>query len=125
MILVDSSIWIDHLRRTDAELDRLLANDEVLCHPFVVGELACGHLRQRAAFLAQLQALPQAATSTHAEALAFIERHALAGRGIGWADVHLLCATRLDAAAALWTRDKRLANAAAELGCLHRPPRLH
>jgi hypothetical protein len=125
VILVDSSIWIDHLRRADAELERLLAGDEVLCHPFVVGELACGHLRRRADFLAQLQALPQAAASTHDEALAFIERHALAGRGIGWADVHLLCATLLAAPAALWTRDKRLAGAAADLGCLHQPPRPH
>lgn len=125
MILVDSSIWIDHLRRADAELERLLASDQVLCHPFVLGELACGHLHQRAAFLAQLQALPQAAVSAHDEALAFVERHALAGRGIGWTDVHLLCATLLQAPAALWTRDKRLAGAAARLGCLHQPPRPH
>ena len=124
MILVDSSIWIDHLRRADAELGRLLAGDEVLCHPFVIGEVACGHLRQRAAFLAQMRALPQAAASTHDEALAFIERHALAGRGIGWADVHLLSAALLAQPATLWTRDKRLAAAAAELGCLHEP-RLH
>lgn len=121
MILVDSSIWIDHLRRGDAELERLLAIDEVLCHPFVIGELACGHLRQRAAFLAQLRALPLAAAATHEEALAFVERHALAGRGIGWADVHLLIATLLARPAALWTRDKCLAAAAGELGCLHQP----
>jgi predicted nucleic acid-binding protein len=91
VILVDSSIWIDHLR-------------------------------QRAHFLAQLQALPQAAVSTHDEALAFVERHSLFGRGVGWADVHLLCATMLEAPAHLWTRDKRLASAAADLGCLHQPP---
>jgi predicted nucleic acid-binding protein len=119
VILVDSSIWIDHLRRADAELVRLLAADEVLCHPFVIGELACGHLRQRVAFLAQLQALPLAAATTHEETLAFVECRAIAGRGIGWADVHLLSATLLAAPARLWTRDKRLAAAAAELGCLH------
>lgn len=124
MILVDSSIWIDHLRRTEAELVRLLAGAQVLCHPFVIGELACGHLRRRNDFLAQLQALPLAPAASHDEALAFVERHALAGRGIGWADVHLLSATLLADPAALWTRDKRLAAAAAALGCLHRP-RLH
>ena len=124
MILVDSSIWVDHLRRADAELVRLLAGDEVLCHPFVIGELACGHLRQCAAFLAQLRALPLAAATTPDEAIAFVERHALAGCGIGWADLHLLSATLLAQSAALWTRDKRLAAAAAELGCLHEP-RLH
>jgi predicted nucleic acid-binding protein len=121
VILVDSSVWIDHLRRADTELVRLLAGDEVLCHPFVIGELACGHLRQRAAFLAQLRELPLAAVTTHEETLALVDRHALAGRGIGWADVHLLGATLLARPAALWTRDKRLAAAAATLGCLHRP----
>ena len=121
MILVDSSIWIDHLRRAEAELQRLLSGGHVLCHPFVVGELACGHLRQRAAFLAQLRALPLAVATTHEETLAFVERHSLAGRGIGWADVHLLCATMLSRPAALWTRDKSLAAAADDLGCLHQP----
>ena len=121
MILVDSSIWIDHLRRADAELERLLALGLVLCHPFVVGELACGHLRQRTLFLGQLQALPMARPATHDEALAFVERHALAGRGIGWADVHLLSSALLAGPASLWTRDKRLAAAAAQLDGLHRP----
>ncbi|HMO49225.1 MAG TPA: type II toxin-antitoxin system VapC family toxin [Rubrivivax sp.] len=121
MILVDSSIWIDHIRRADAELRRLLAADEVLSHPFVIGELACGHLRGRAAFLSQMQALPLAVASTHDEARALIERHALAGRGIGWVDVHLLAATLLTQSCALWSRDKRLAATAAELGCLHKP----
>ena len=122
MILVDSSIWIDHLRRADAELGRLLAAGQVLCHPFVIGEIACGHLRQRMAFLAHLQALPVARAATHEEALGFVERHALAGRGIGWADVHLLSSTLLALPASLWTRDKRLAAVADELGCLHQPP---
>lgn len=124
MILVDSSIWIDHLRRADAELERLLALGLVLCHPFVVGELACGHLRQREHFLVHLQALPMARAVTHDEALAFVERHALTGRGIGWADVHLLGSVLLAGQAALWTRDKRLAAAAAQLSVLHQP-RLH
>lgn len=122
MILVDSSVWIDHLRRADEELLRLLEVDEVLCHPYVIGEIACGHLRQRAVVLAELQALPMAVVTAHDEALSFVERHDLGGRGIGWADVHLLSATKLSWPAELWTRDKRLAAAADALGCLHRPP---
>ncbi len=124
MILVDSSIWIDHLRKPQAELERLLSDGQVLCHPFVVGELACGHLRRRLEFLAQIQLLPMAPVATYTEALALIERHGLAGRGIGWTDVHLLSSALLVRPAALWTRDKRLAAAAAGLGCLHQP-RLH
>jgi predicted nucleic acid-binding protein len=121
VILVDSSIWIDHLRKPEIGLERLLGDGQVLCHPFVVGELACGHLRRRLAFLAQIQLLPMATVATHSEALALVDRHALAGRGIGWTDVHLLSSALLTRPAALWTRDKRLAAAAAELGCLHRP----
>lgn len=121
MILVDSSIWIDHLRHADTELLHLLEQDKVLCHPFVIGEVACGQLRQRATVLAQLGDLPAATVSTHDEALALIDRHALAGRGIGWVDVHLLAAVLLTLPAALWTRDRRLAAAAADLGCLHQP----
>ncbi len=124
MILVDSSIWIDHLRASQPELTQMLAQGEVLCHPFVIGELACGHLRRRAALLEQLDALPLAPVATHDEALATVHRHALYGSGIGWADVHLLSSTLLASPALLWTRDKRLALAAAKVGCLHQA-RLH
>ena len=119
MIVVDSSVWIDHLRRANGELARLLGVGGVLCHPFVIGELACGYLRHRQSFLAELAVLPVAPQARHAEALEFVERHALAGRGIGWADVHLLVATALAQPAKLWTRDKRLAAAAAALGLAH------
>jgi predicted nucleic acid-binding protein len=121
VILVDSSIWIDHLRRSEAELERLLADALVICHPFVIGELACGHLRRREAFLSALSELPMAPAATHVEAMGFVERHALAGRGIGWTDVHLLASTALVPTATLWTRDKRLAAAAAALRLLYRP----
>lgn len=115
MILVDSSVWIDHLRRAEPALVRALESVVVLCHPFVIGELACGHLRQRGKFLAALKAMPAAPVASHEEAATFLERHHLAGRGIGWVDVHLLASTALAGDARLWTRDKRLAVVAADL----------
>jgi predicted nucleic acid-binding protein len=121
VILVDASVWIDHLRRAEPELVRLLEEGQVICHPFVIGELACGHLRRREAFLTQLAELPMAPSATHREAMVFVERHALAGRGIGWVDVHLLACALLSRTTALWTRDKRLAALAATLGVLHQP----
>lgn len=115
MIVVDSSVWIDHLRRRDVDLAAALERGRVLSHPFVIGELACGHLRDRPAILGSLAQLPQAPVASHAEALAFVERHGLAGRGIGWLDVHLLAAAALADDGRLWTRDKRLATLAREL----------
>jgi predicted nucleic acid-binding protein len=115
MILVDASVWIDHLRRRQSDLTKLLLDGEVLCHPFVIGELACGHLKQRSRVLEALARLPQSPVASHDEAMAFAERHALAGRGVGWVDVHLLAAAVL-ARARLWTRDKRLASVAGALG---------
>lgn len=119
MILVDSSVWFDHLRRADSDLSRLLAAGLVLCHPFVIGELACGHLRRCDVFLAELGALPVAPTASHVEAMALVEHHGLAGGGIGWTDVHLLASTLLARPAGLWTRDKRRAAVAESLGCLY------
>ena len=116
MILVDTSVWIDHLRQGDPDLVRALEAGEVLAHPFVVGELACGNLKNRAEFLKLLRAMPQAPVATDAEALAFIDGRALMGRGIGYLDVHLLASVVLAAGATLWTRDKRLAAVAQELG---------
>ena len=116
MILVDSSVWIDHLRATDRALAALLDRAQVLAHPFVVGELSLGILGQRRAILDALQGLPQAIVAKDSEALAFIDRHALHGRGIGYIDAHLLTSARLTADAALWTRDKRLQAVAAEFG---------
>jgi hypothetical protein len=116
MILVDSSIWIDHLHSGEAALTEALQGDRVLTHPFVIGELACGHLRSRETFLRDVQKLPSAPMANGDEVLIFIERHALMGRGLGYIDVHLLASTTLADGARLWTRDKRLDGVAARLG---------
>lgn len=115
MILVDTSIWVDHLRSGDSALARLLEDGRVLGHPWVTGELALGGLSQRQEILGLLNSLPAAAVAEPAEILRFVEQHHLTGRGIGYVDVQLLVAARL-AAASIWTRDKRLAATAAELG---------
>lgn len=115
MILVDTSIWIDHLRRGNPALVAALEAGQVLMHPFVLGELACGTLTNRAEVLALLGKLPAAPAAIESEALGFIERHSLMGRGIGYVDVHLLAATALAGSAHLWTKDKRLAATAADL----------
>jgi predicted nucleic acid-binding protein len=116
VILADTSVWVDHLRTGDAALARLLDQGEVLGHPFVIGELALGNLRQREVVLDALGNLPQATVATDSEVLRFIADHGLAGRGIGYVDAHLLAAVRLTSAALLWTRDKRLLAAARRLG---------
>lgn len=115
MILVDTSVWIDHLRKGDAELARTLEAGEVLAHPFVIGELACGNLANRNAILALLRTLPPAPVATGDEVMGFIERRKLMGRGIGYIDVHLLASVALTRESRLWTRDKRLAAIADEL----------
>ena len=116
MILVDTSVWIDHLRRGDPRLSALLNTQKVLTHPFVAGELALGSLRQRAIVLGALRDLPQAATANADEVLAFIESRALAGQGIGYVDVHLLASVALTPGILLWTRDKHLRAVAERLG---------
>jgi predicted nucleic acid-binding protein len=116
MILADTSVWIDHLRKGDAELGRLLNAAQVLTHPFVIGEIALGHLRQRALVLGSLMDLPRAKAADDEEAMAFIEVHSLFGLGIGFLDAHLLAAVKFTPGASLWTRDKRLAAAAGKLG---------
>lgn len=121
MILVDSSVWIDHFRHPSPHLAALLDSGAVWTHPFVVGELACGHLPRREAALAALSTLPHASVVPHAEVLAFVERHRLMARGIGWMDIHLLASTMVAGRVALWSHDQRLAAAAAELGCQHQP----
>lgn len=115
MILVDTSIWIDHLRADDSALTRLLETGRVLAHPFVIGELALGHLHQRQPILDALHDLPQATVATDVEVLAFIDRQQLIGLGIGYVeDVHLLASVQLTPGAQLWTRDKRLHAVATE-----------
>jgi predicted nucleic acid-binding protein len=116
LILADTSVWVDHLRAGDKALAALLDAVMVLTHPFVIGELALGNLRQREIVLKALSDLPQAIVSTDVEVLHFIDRHALFGRGVGYVDAHLLAATRLTAGAALWTNDRRLHGVATELG---------
>lgn len=124
MILVDTPVWIDHLRVDNAVLKRLLNAGHVLTHPLVIGELALRQMRQREIILAALSDLPRAEPATDAEVLAFINREALFGRGIGYVDVHLLAAVRLTAGAELWTRDGRLRRVAEELGLAITPHRL-
>jgi hypothetical protein len=123
VILVDTSVWVDHLRAGDEALAGLLGDSEVLAHPFVIGELALGRLRQPELVLGALQDLPQAEVATDREVLHFIDRHALSGLGIGYVDAHLLAATRLTKGASLWTRDKRLLAAAQRLGLAAQPSR--
>jgi predicted nucleic acid-binding protein len=115
VILVDTSVWIDHLRSGDTILAGLLDNGQVLSHPFVIGELALGSLRQRESVLADLLNLPRALAASDAEVMHFIHRDGLFGIGIGYIDAHLLAATRLTQGASLWTRDKRLSAAAERL----------
>src|SRR5271165_1256787 len=103
MILVDTSIWVDHLRASDRMLTILLNSGQVLSHPFVIGELALGSLRQRNLVLAALQNLPRSNVATDLEVLHFIDRHVLWGLGIGYIDAHLLAAAQLTAATAIWT----------------------
>ena len=115
MILVDTSVWIDHLRTRNDELARALEDGEVLVHSAVIGELACGNLRNRTEILGLLRALPQAREATHDEVIALVERRKLMGRGVGYIDAHLLAAAVLTPWTRLWTHDKRLARLATEL----------
>jgi predicted nucleic acid-binding protein len=116
MILVDSSVWIDYLRHGNGRLAALLVKSEVWTHPFVIGELACGNLANRSELLMLMSNLPRLVTATEDEVLFYIEQHRLMGRGIGYIDAHLLAASALASPVRLWTRDRRLARVADELG---------
>ena len=125
MILVDTSVWVDHFRKSTSTLSALLEGSEVAIHPFVIGELACGTLKNRTEIPALLHALPMVPRAEDDEILFFIEKHALAGKGLGLIDVHLL-ASSLMCEHPLWTKDKRLKSAAEHLGMefgQHRPER--
>jgi predicted nucleic acid-binding protein len=115
MILADTSIWVDHLRKRDETLFAWLNEGRIITHPFVVGELAMGNLPKRSVVLESLKRLRQATVASDAEVLDFIERADIAGRGIGYVDAHLLAAVRITQGASLWTRDKRLAAIAQRL----------
>jgi hypothetical protein len=116
MILVDTSVWIDHLRRTDAHLSNLLNEGRVRMHPYVLGEIALGSLQNRTVVLEAMRDLPTVNVATDDEVFRFIATHALFGLGIGYTDAHLLAATKLSPSTRLWTRDRRLSDAAARLG---------
>ena len=116
MILVDTSVWIDHLRANDERLSQLLMDGQVLVHPFVTGELALGNLKNRDEVLMMMQDLPQATVATVAEVLRLIKMQNLFGLGIGYIDAHLQASVLLVPGSRLWTRDKRLLSAATQLG---------
>lgn len=115
MVLVDTSVWIEHLRRGTVGLDVPLSEGQVLCHPFIIGELACGNLKNRTNILSLLQTLPVIHTAEEEEVLLFIEKFRLMGKGLGYIDVHLLSSSLLSHSP-LWTLDKQLGTIAATLG---------
>ena len=114
MVLVDTSVWVSHLRDGNAELANLLNDGRVLCHPLIVGELACGNLKNRAVILSFLQLLPMSIEAEHDEVLSFIENNRLMGKGMGYVDVHLITSAVLTGVP-VWTLDKKLAQAADSL----------
>ena len=118
MVLVDTSVWVAHFRETHAGLVGLLNDGEVACHPFIVGELACGNLKNRTIILSLLEALPMTSLVEHEEVIAFVESHDLTGGGLGYVDIHLLASAVL-AGFSIWTFDKKLGQAADMLHCKH------
>jgi len=122
MILVDTSVWINHLRQSDEQLVHLLNAGQVITHPFIIGELALGNFRHRDAVLDALQDLPVATIATDNEVFQFIETHTLYGLGIGYVDAHLLASTRITLGTSLWTQDKRLMAASIRVGVTQNLP---
>jgi predicted nucleic acid-binding protein len=115
MVLVDTSVWVAHLRTGDTGLETLLNDSQVVCHPFIVGELACGNLKNRTELLTLLQALPVATQVDHEEVLLFIDNYRLMRKGLGYVDIHLLASALLDHLP-LWTLDARLKEVSAKVG---------
>ena len=115
MVLVDTSVWIYHLRQGNAELEKLLDDGQAMCHQFIIGEIACGNIRNRTEILALLQLLPMAAQATHKEVIEFIESNKLMGRGLGYIDMHLSASAKLTGVP-LWTVDKKFNETNKELG---------
>jgi hypothetical protein len=114
MVLVDTSVWVAHLRHGAIGLEALLNEGRVVCHPFIVGELACANLKNRSEILVHLRALPQAIPATHEEVMHFIENYSLMGKGLGYIDMHLLASARLTKVP-LWTLDQKLNEVAVKL----------
>ena len=115
MVLVDTSVWVAHLRRGNIGLEALLNEGHVVCHPFIIGELACGNLKNRSEILSLLQALPVATPAEHEEVMQFIENYSLMGKGLGYIDMHLLASAILSRVP-LWTLDKKLKQVSLKLG---------
>jgi len=121
MILVDTSVWIEHIRAAHPHLREMLEQFRVVMHPLVMGEVACGTVASRRAVLAEMEGLPRAVVAGHEEAMHLLETRTLWGRGLGWVDLHLLAAAQLSACR-LWTLDRRLEDVARELGVEYLPP---
>ena len=115
MVLVDTSVWVTHLRGGTVGLEALLDDSHVVCHPFIIGELACGNLRNRAEILSLLQTLPMVLHAEHEEVMRFIDNYRLMGKGLGYIDIHLLASAILTKIS-LWTLDKRLQEVSLKLG---------
>lgn len=115
MVLVDTSVWVDHLRSTDEQLIELLEHGRVFVHPMIIGELACGNLQNRKQILSLLKNLPHAVEATHDEVFLCLEKNELMGKGIGFVDMHLLASSLLSPGTLLWTRDRRLSDLADSL----------
>jgi predicted nucleic acid-binding protein len=122
VILVDTSVWIDHLNKGSATFAAALERGDVLTHPFVIGEVACGTMKNRRIILSFMSNLPATPVATDEETMLFIERHRLMGKGIGYVDAHLLAAATLMPTPRFWTRDKRLSALAADLGLVGSDP---
>jgi len=118
MVLVDTSVWVAHLRAGNIGLENLLNDGHVVCHPFIIGELACGNLKNRLQILSLLLTLPAAHRAEHEEVMRFIENYRLMGKGLGYIDVHLLASAMLNNIP-LWTLDKKLNEASSKLGIKH------
>lgn len=120
MVLVDTSVWVSHLRDGDPDLKQLLDDGQVVCHPYIIGELACGNMKYRSEILSLMQLLPLATPAQHEEVLRFIEWNHLTGKGLGYIDVHL-SASALLTRVPMWSYDKRLNEANDMLGIRYDP----
>ena len=119
MVIVDTSIWVNHLRKGSLHLEELLLNAKVVCHPFIIGELACGNIKNRNGFLSLIQTLPMAPMIDPDEFLYFIEQKGLIGKGIGFVDIYLLSSACLSEIP-LWTSDKKLKSVSIELNIAYK-----
>lgn len=119
MILVDTSIWVSHFCNGNSKLEQLLNDGDVDCHPFIIGELACGNIKNRRIILSLLSSLPMVDVIDNKEVLLFIEKRNLIGKGLGLIDVHLLAAALLSEVS-LWTLDTKLHHEASILGIAYK-----